>query len=193
MTGKEAVLQAFDRLFDKAAAKLRIECNDEEKEEAKRHFAARFSAAFMLDVLEHLDKPAQALRQIAARLLPGGRLVVTVPAHPWLFGEHDRYLHHYRRYTARALERELLEGGFTVDALSPMNASLLPAAVAARGVEWLRQRLAPRREARPRGMSVPPLPINRALAGLFGLERLWLPEHRLPFGLSLLAVATARR
>ena len=55
MTGKEAVLQAFDRLFDKAAAKLRIECNDEEKEEAKRHFAARFSAA--LDVAGEVTIP----------------------------------------------------------------------------------------------------------------------------------------
>ncbi len=55
MTGKEAVLQAFDRLFDKAAAKLRIECNEGEKAEAKRHFAARFSAA--LDVAGEISMP----------------------------------------------------------------------------------------------------------------------------------------
>jgi len=55
MTGKEAVLHAFDRLFDKAAAKLRIECTDDEKEEAKRHFAERFSAA--LDVAGEVSMP----------------------------------------------------------------------------------------------------------------------------------------
>ena len=55
MTGKEAVLRAFDRLFDKAAAKLRIECSDSEKEEAKRHFAERFSAA--LDVAGEVSMP----------------------------------------------------------------------------------------------------------------------------------------
>ena len=55
MTGKEAVLQAFDRLFDKAAAKLRIECNEEEKAEAKRAFAARFAAA--LDVAGEVTMP----------------------------------------------------------------------------------------------------------------------------------------
>ncbi len=44
MTGKEAMLQAFDRLFDRAAQKLKVECTAEEKEEAKKQFADRFSA-----------------------------------------------------------------------------------------------------------------------------------------------------
>lgn len=83
MTGKEAVLRAFDRLFDKAAAKLRIECNDGEKEEAKRLFAERFSTALevagelsmpeipeevmrgMEDAIEHLS-PAQVVGYLAA-------------------------------------------------------------------------------------------------------------------------------
>src|SRR5262249_49911632 len=55
MTGKEAVLNAFDRLFDKAATKLHVECGTEEKEEAKRHFAERFSAA--LDVVGQVTSP----------------------------------------------------------------------------------------------------------------------------------------
>jgi len=53
MTGKEVMLQAFDRLFDKAARKLGVECNAEEKEEAKRRFEERFSA--LLDALKQLD------------------------------------------------------------------------------------------------------------------------------------------
>lgn len=48
VTGKEAVLRAFDRLFDKAASKLRVDCSADEKQEAKRHFAERFSSG--LDV-----------------------------------------------------------------------------------------------------------------------------------------------
>ena len=55
MTGKEAVLLAFDRLFDKAASKLRIACSQDEKNEAKRQFAARFSAA--LDVAGGVTVP----------------------------------------------------------------------------------------------------------------------------------------
>ena len=83
MTGKQAVLIAFDRLFDKAAAKLHIECREDEREEAKRHFAERFSAALeiagqvmmdeipddvmrgMEEVLDHLS-PAQVVGHLAA-------------------------------------------------------------------------------------------------------------------------------
>lgn len=83
MTGKEAVLLAFDRLFDKAAAKLRIDCTDGEKEEAKRQFAQRFSAALevagevtvpeipeevmqgMENAIDHLS-PAQVVGYLAA-------------------------------------------------------------------------------------------------------------------------------
>jgi hypothetical protein len=83
MTGREAVLLAFDRLFDKAAAKLCLECGEGEKEEAKRHFAERFSSALdiagqvmvpeipeavmhsMEEAIEHLS-PAQVAGYLAA-------------------------------------------------------------------------------------------------------------------------------
>lgn len=55
MTGKEALLNAFDHLFEKAAAKLNVRCSAEEKEEAKQQFAARFSAA--LDVAGQVPVP----------------------------------------------------------------------------------------------------------------------------------------
>ncbi len=45
MTGKEAVLRAFDRLFDRAVAKLNLTCDDDEKAEAKELFVQRFQAA----------------------------------------------------------------------------------------------------------------------------------------------------
>jgi hypothetical protein len=83
MTGREAVLQAFDRLFDKAAAKLNVTCDDDEKTAAKQLFADRFSAALdvagqvtmreipeevmrgMEDAIDHLS-PAQVVGHLAA-------------------------------------------------------------------------------------------------------------------------------
>jgi hypothetical protein len=53
MTGKEAMLQAFDRLFDRAARKLRVDCSPEEREEAKKQFAGRFAA--LLEALERVE------------------------------------------------------------------------------------------------------------------------------------------
>ncbi|MGH7855735.1 MAG: hypothetical protein ACREQY_00260 [Candidatus Binatia bacterium] len=53
MTGKEAMLQAFDRLFDRAAKKLGIECSGEEKEDSKKQFAERFAA--LLEALHRVN------------------------------------------------------------------------------------------------------------------------------------------
>jgi hypothetical protein len=83
MTGKEAVLRAFDRLFDTAAVKLRLEYSDGEKKEAKQHFAERFSAALDIagqvmvpgipeDVMRSMEEaierlsPAQVIGYLAA-------------------------------------------------------------------------------------------------------------------------------
>lgn len=49
-TGRDALVQAFDRLFDRAARKLNVECDEEEKAEAKKQFLERF--ATLLDALE---------------------------------------------------------------------------------------------------------------------------------------------
>lgn len=48
MTGRDAVLQAFDRLFERAAARLRVECGAEERAEAREHFIERFGAGLAL-------------------------------------------------------------------------------------------------------------------------------------------------
>ena len=45
MTGRDALLQAFDRLFNAAAAKLNIQCTDEERNDARQQFAQRFEQA----------------------------------------------------------------------------------------------------------------------------------------------------
>ena len=55
MTGREAVLGAFDRLFDKAAIKLGIECDERDREEARQTFAQRVSAA--LDAVAQVQMP----------------------------------------------------------------------------------------------------------------------------------------
>ena len=55
-----------------------------------------------LDVLEHLDDAESFVADILVPSL-GGTLVVSVPAHPRLFSDHDRMLEHRRRYRRRDL------------------------------------------------------------------------------------------
>jgi hypothetical protein len=47
-TGKQAVLEAFDRLFDRALLKLKSECSPDEKAEIRRHFVERYDEALQL-------------------------------------------------------------------------------------------------------------------------------------------------
>ncbi len=65
----------------------------------------------MFDVLEHIDDDRATLRWLASVLAPGGVLVLTVPAHPFLFDDNDRLAHHRRRYTRRELLDKLREAG----------------------------------------------------------------------------------
>ena len=65
MTGKEAMLRAFDRLFDRAARKLHVECGAEEKDSAKRQFEHRFAALLeALDQVKIDEVPEEVLRSM---------------------------------------------------------------------------------------------------------------------------------
>jgi hypothetical protein len=65
MTGREAMLQAFDRLFDRAANKLRVECSADEKESAKKQFEERFAALLeALDQMKIDEVPDEVLKNM---------------------------------------------------------------------------------------------------------------------------------
>lgn len=143
-----------------------------------------FDVALLLDVLEHLAEPVDTLVRVREWVVPGGYLVLTVPAHPLLFGAHDRFLHHVRRYREHDLRAQLGDAGWQITHLTPLNAvSLLPA-----GLLRMAEAMTPN-PAASRGMTVPPALVNAALARIFSAERWLVPTKRLPFGLSLLAIA----
>ncbi len=91
-----------------------------------REFAdlARFSAdcCVCLNVLEHIEDDAGALRSMAAIIPRGGRIVLMVPAFPALLGPIDRNSGHYRRYTRRSLRALADRTGLMVRRISFMNA-----------------------------------------------------------------------
>jgi 2-polyprenyl-3-methyl-5-hydroxy-6-metoxy-1,4-benzoquinol methylase len=60
----------------------------------------RFNLILFMDVLEHAKDDFGLLKQcVENNLAPGGRVLISVPAWPFLFSAHDRFLHHHRRYT----------------------------------------------------------------------------------------------
>ena len=63
----------------------------------------RFDTILYLDVLEHIADDREELRRAAARLGPGGRLVVLAPACQFLYSPFDAAIGHHRRYSRAAL------------------------------------------------------------------------------------------
>lgn len=132
----------------------------------------------MLDVIEHLEDDVAALRAAREALRPDGIVLVTVPAYAWLWSAHDVTLGHRRRYTAGRLRDVARAAGFHVDRTSYFNTLLFPAVALVRLLKRVRH-------DREHDLKRPPAPINRTLAGLFGLERHLLRAVDLPCGSSL--------
>lgn len=90
--------------------------------------AGRFGLALLLDVLEHIEDDASFLRSIVdERLAPGAAVLVSVPAWPRLFSEHDRRLRHHRRYAPAAARALLVRSGLRVERSGGLfHALLLP-------------------------------------------------------------------
>lgn len=148
----------------------------------------QFGLVTLLDVLEHIDDDEGSARVIARLLCPGGYLIVTVPAFPFLWSEHDTQHHHKRRYKALQLQRCLASAGLEISWMSYYNSLLFPVVSA---VRLLRNLIPPRGSSARVGQDLimPPAPINKLLETVFASERLWLGKVPVPFGVSLIAVA----
>lgn len=146
--------------------------------------AERYDLIALLDVLEHVDQDRESLTALRSRLTSGGRILLTVPAVPWLWSDHDVLHHHKRRYTLRGLKRVAQEAGLTVETVGYFNSLLFPLAVATRTAH---------RVLGCKGASdaQPSPPVNAILQRIFGWEQHLLGRMRFPIGLSLYAILSA--
>lgn len=144
-----------------------------------------YDLILLLDVLEHIEDDGEALRSARSALRPGGRLLLTVPALPWLWSRHDVANEHRRRYLPRTLRSALMDAGFVVDTLRYAFAWTVAPLLARR---WLAP-AGPSRGVADYAVAIPPAPINRSL------DLLSRTDHALgrvipwPIGSSLVAVA----
>lgn len=136
------------------------------------------------DVIEHIEDDAAALASIATRLKPGGRFVMTVPAHQWMWSAHDEVNHHKRRYSKSELRRLIDGSPLKLEALGYFNSLLFPLAVGAR----FAGKLTGKDDSDDK---LPPAPLNAALEKVFAQEARLIGRVPLPPGLSLFAVASA--
>jgi SAM-dependent methyltransferase len=136
------------------------------------------------DVIEHIDDDHASVASIAAKLKPGGKFVMTVPAHQWMWSAHDVVNHHKRRYSKAGLRALIESSPLRLEAIGYFNSLLFPAAVA--------ERLASKARGKDDAdLTLPSPPLNAALERAFAAERHLIGRVPLPVGLSLFAVASA--
>lgn len=82
---------------------------------------AVFDAALHAVTLEHLPRPAEALRELARVLRPGATLLLLAPQE-W---EVHQAPHDYYRYTRFGLEHLLSQAGFRVEEITPAGGLFL--------------------------------------------------------------------
>lgn len=86
-----------------------------------------------MECLEHIEDDAAAFESLVAAVRPGGRLILSVPAMPSLFGPKDVAVGHFRRYTAEQLKALADRPNLRVDELRHWNfLGVVPTFVAVR-------------------------------------------------------------
>jgi SAM-dependent methyltransferase len=167
------------------AARLRPEIRFRRGEIERLPFEdASFDAVLATDVVSAVgvEDDLLALRELRRVLAPGGVLLLQVAAYEWLRSGHDRASGTARRYTARGLRRLLRGAGLAPERLTYRVSLVFPLAVA--------RRIALRRRDQSDVAPVEPR-LNRAMGRAMALERALLRQVRLPFGLSVFALARA--
>src|SRR5439155_16159845 len=140
-------------------------------------------AVCLLDVIEHMPDPERALAEARRMLAPGGVLVVTVPAHQWLWSGADDFLGHVRRYGRPDLRRALRDAGFKPTLVTHIFSWLVVPA-------WVTRQIASD-PSRQLGLDRTSGLVDAAALILQRVERLILRWFRLPVGTTILAVARA--
>jgi SAM-dependent methyltransferase len=144
----------------------------------------QYSLILMLDVVEHLPAPVQALRHAISLLQPEGRLLITVPAFLALWTSHDQLNYHFTRFTKASFSQIAKEAGITIVESRYLFFWLFFAKLAVRAKESL---LGSK-------LAIPGVPahgVNRLLFWACSVEEKLLGRFPIPLGCSLLVFGEA--
>ncbi|WP_242147828.1 class I SAM-dependent methyltransferase [Sphingomonas sp. BAUL-RG-20F-R05-02] len=139
----------------------------------------------VLDVVEHIEDDVAALKAMAECLKPGGKILITVPAHQWMWSAHDTVNHHHRRYSKATLEKAIAAAGLKSRKLGYFNSLLFPLAAASRIAGRLRGK-------DDSDDSPPPKLVNSVFETIFRWERHLVGRVPLTPGVSIVTLASPR-
>ena len=152
---------------------------------------ARFDLVIASDVLEHIEDEVRALREWTRVLKPGGQLLVFVPAHAYLWSEHDVVNHHFRRYSRQDLTAAIQRAGLSVERSSFWNTAMyFPTAALRLGRRLVSGPVSPVKKAGATGdLHHFAGPANTLLLQWVKFENRLLRHLNLPLGVSVFALA----
>ena len=81
----------------------------------------RFDTVFCVNVLEHIEDDVAALHTFRDVIVPGGRVLIFVPAVQAAYGPLDAALGHHRRYSKRSLATAFRDAGLELLTLRYTN------------------------------------------------------------------------
>ncbi len=147
----------------------------------------------LFDTIEHIENDAKVIAECAGALKPGGLLMITVPAYPFLYADNDRIAHHYRRYRLSRLKRLVKAPGLEIVKATYFNVFLFPLIVPAILLLKIKQALRgplKKEEAGSTNLSYRyPRPLRLLLETVFSFERHFLKRVSSPFGHSIALIA----
>ncbi len=174
--------KAIAYCLDKGYAKLQ-QMDAEHLAFADNHF----DLILCSDVLEHLQHDRHALHEIHRVLKPGGTLLLSVPAHKYLFGPVDVISNHYRRYEMPEL-RQLLGKEFNIIRLGYWNlAMFIPNLVFIKISNFLQGSKKPKNT-----LELLPPAVNSLLYRMMGWENRLFASFNLFQGVSLVGMCSKK-
>jgi 2-polyprenyl-3-methyl-5-hydroxy-6-metoxy-1,4-benzoquinol methylase len=141
----------------------------------------RYALITMLDVLEHLTSPRQALEHALGLLRDTGIILITVPAFLQLWTSHDALNHHLTRYTRRTFADLARVAGLEILEAKYFFHWLCLAKLAVKAKERLLK-------TESASVRIPSGTWNRLLYRICRMEQQAIGWAPVPFGSSLLVV-----
>ncbi len=100
--------------------------SDFNKIEISNDLKSKFDLVIALDVLEHIQDDTETMKRVKQVLKKDGYFIVNVPAHKFLWSEHDEALHHKRRYSKTEIVKKLADNGFVIEKCSFFVVTFFP-------------------------------------------------------------------
>ena len=145
----------------------------------------KYDAVLALDVFEHVREDQKTMKRASEMLSDDGILLITVPAHKFLWSDHDEALQHVRRYHPRELRHKLTEANLEIMKFSYfVTTAFFPIFLIRmwRNIYW---------KASYHEASYVPLPkkLNKFAINILKVEARLFQMIGLPVGTTLVAVA----